>query len=173
MSAEPWAPRTGYAFTCEPGDGWRNLLSRIYPDWRIESRNLFGHASDFFVATHKGQEVDELLFHLRPDLEVGQQIISPTRIGFCCSHSGNGLDSSRETLPPGITGTIREIGVFLRLSCGRYRPSAHVVVDLDPETVPGRHRYRACLPPAPLRVISDVRREAALYGGLFGLEPAR
>lgn len=154
-----------HAFTTEPGDGWRNLLRQVYGDWQVVERDLFGHTARFFEGTQDDLKVSELAHSVRTDLEVGQRVTTFTRVGHCCSHSSIG--SCLDSLPPGITGTIQKIGVQTSYYHNRPEPRAHVVVEMDPETIPGRHRFILCLPPAPLVVISDAQRDAALYGGLF------
>lgn len=166
-----------YLATTTPGNAsWRELLTQVFGPWCIEERVLFpDHPKawvreplTFFVGQVAGQEWAELAFCVRPELAVGQRVYYPSPVGHCCSHSqpevfetlGHGAFNA------GIAGTIVELGFDTH---PKHCSQTHVVVQLDPATVRGRHAWRVCLPPAPLRIITQEQSEAITYGGLFSV----
>lgn len=161
-----------HIFTTEPGN-WHAILTDVFGrGWKAEERDLYANLGpDSYRKTtkvftyDKGEEWRPLCF-IRPELEIGQRVHYPTRVGYCCEHSERGVWEvlAGEPLNEGITGTIVRLGMErLPLSWTQ----AHVVVQLDPATVRGRHAWRVCLPPTPLRIITEAQSEALAFGGLF------
>ena len=67
-----------------------------------------------------------------------------------------------------MTGRIVGFGLHLHTNL-RNCTQGVVMVETDPETTPGRHRWVLGLPPTPLTVISEAQGEAITYGGLFSV----
>ena len=161
-----------YIFTPAPGN-WHAILTEVFGrGWKVEERDLYARLGpDNYqkrtkVFTYdKGEEWRPACF-IRPELEIGQRVVYPTRVGHCCEHSQPGVYAALGGGPlnEGIRGTIIELGMH-RLPL--HWTQAHVVVRLDPSTVRGGHSWRVCLPPAPLVVLTPEQDEAMAYGGLF------
>lgn len=152
-------------FVTEPGQ-WQALLSEVFGAWRIETRDLCGKPCKFFVGDFDGSELVLLAFSIPTALEIGMKVVTNHECGWCCCHSRPAFEITAHTIPEGVTGRIVGLGLHL---CANLRHCARgvVMVETDPETTPGRHRWVLGLPPVPLQVITEAQSEAITYGGLF------
>lgn len=160
-----------YIMTDAPGN-WHAILTDVFGRWKVEERDLYANMGpDHYsyrtkVFTYDKGEEWYLASFIRPELEIGQRVHYPQRAGYCCEHSERGVWDTLggEPLNEGITGTVVELRIHRVL---HHLTKTHVVVQLDPATVRGRHAWRVCLPPAPLRIITEAQSEALAFGGLF------
>lgn len=151
----------------EPGQ-WRELLSEIFRDWRIEERDLCGHPTKYFVGELEGKELALLAFSIPTALEVGMRVLVTHECGWCSCHSRPAFEITAHTIPEGVTGRVVGFGLHLHTNL-RHCTNGVVMVETDPETTPGKHRWVLGLPVSSLRVITEAQGEAITYGGLFGI----
>jgi hypothetical protein len=149
----------------EPGQ-WQALLSEVFGAWRIEKRDLCGHPTKFFVGELEGKEVTLLDFSIPTALEVGMKVMIRHECGWCSCHSRPAFEITTPVIQEGVTGRIVGLGLHLSLNLPHCTRGV-VMVETDPETTPGRHRWVLGLPPVPLMVITEAQGEAITYGGLF------
>lgn len=149
----------------EPGQ-WQALLSEIFGAWRIEDRDLCGHPTKFFVGELEGTELPTLAFRIPTSLEIGMRVLVTHECGWCACHSGPYWEITANTIPAGVTGRVVGFGLHLHTNL-RHCTNGVVMVETDPETVPGRHRWVLGLPVSSLRVVTEAQSEAIVYGGLF------
>lgn len=151
----------------KPGQ-WQALLSEVFGAWRIEERDLCGRPVKFFVGELEGEELALLAFSIPTALEVGMRVMVVHECGWCSCHSRPAFEITAHTIPEGVTGRIVGFGLHLHTNL-RNCTQGVVMVETDPETTPGRHRWVLGLPPTPLTVISEAQGEAITYGGLFSV----